>query len=202
MRKFIMLFLILSFMIIPTRSASAGVEIMDQTQRLHDYGFWFDSDNIRRQEFIPTLSNFTTLHIYVIKTGSPGNVIVEIRELGGTVLGHQEILEANVPSNDWLIVSFTQFSITPGTRYRIYVYSSQDSLSSANRYAWIWSYDSTYCPRCETDLSAHPDYDYSFRTFGVGIDYASDGDFDADEQRVAAKIALELGLNPSEFDLS
>ncbi len=31
---------------------------------------------------------------------------------------------------------------------------------------------------------------------------ASDGDFDAGEQRVAAKIALELGLNPSEFDLS
>ncbi len=31
---------------------------------------------------------------------------------------------------------------------------------------------------------------------------ASDGDFDADEQKVAAKIALELGLNPSDFDLA
>ncbi|MDF1690424.1 MAG: TerB family tellurite resistance protein [Cycloclasticus sp.] len=31
---------------------------------------------------------------------------------------------------------------------------------------------------------------------------ASDGDFDADEKRVASKIALELGLNPSDFDLS
>jgi len=31
---------------------------------------------------------------------------------------------------------------------------------------------------------------------------ASDGDFDADERKAASKIALELGLNPSEFDLS
>ncbi|SFP89383.1 tellurite resistance protein TerB [Nitrosomonas cryotolerans] len=30
---------------------------------------------------------------------------------------------------------------------------------------------------------------------------AADGDFDADERRVAAKIALELGLDPAEFDL-
>ncbi|MDX8376585.1 MAG: TerB family tellurite resistance protein [Mariprofundales bacterium] len=31
---------------------------------------------------------------------------------------------------------------------------------------------------------------------------AADGDFDTDERKVASKIALELGLNPSEFDLS
>jgi len=30
---------------------------------------------------------------------------------------------------------------------------------------------------------------------------ASDGNFDADEKRVAAKIAIELGLNPADFDL-
>ncbi len=30
---------------------------------------------------------------------------------------------------------------------------------------------------------------------------ASDGDFDADERRVARQIATELGLNPAEFDL-
>jgi tellurite resistance protein TerB len=30
---------------------------------------------------------------------------------------------------------------------------------------------------------------------------ASDGDFDDDEKRVATNIALELGLNPTEFDL-
>jgi len=31
---------------------------------------------------------------------------------------------------------------------------------------------------------------------------ASDGDFDADEKRVASKIAIELGLNPADFDLN
>lgn len=31
---------------------------------------------------------------------------------------------------------------------------------------------------------------------------ASDGDFDADEKNVAKKIAIELGLNPAEFDLA
>lgn len=31
---------------------------------------------------------------------------------------------------------------------------------------------------------------------------AADGDFDQDEQRVAAKVALELGLDPAEFELT
>jgi len=31
---------------------------------------------------------------------------------------------------------------------------------------------------------------------------ASDGDFDADEKRVAKQIATELGLNPADFDLA
>lgn len=31
---------------------------------------------------------------------------------------------------------------------------------------------------------------------------ASDGDFDDDEKRVASKIAIELGLNPADFDLN
>lgn len=31
---------------------------------------------------------------------------------------------------------------------------------------------------------------------------AADGDFDADERRIAAKIAVELGLNPADFDLA
>jgi tellurite resistance protein TerB len=30
---------------------------------------------------------------------------------------------------------------------------------------------------------------------------SSDGNFDADEKKIAAKIAKELGLNPAEFDL-
>ena len=31
---------------------------------------------------------------------------------------------------------------------------------------------------------------------------AADGDFDEDERKVAAKIAVELGLNPAEFELA
>ncbi len=31
---------------------------------------------------------------------------------------------------------------------------------------------------------------------------AADGNFDADERRVAAKVATELGLNPAEFELA
>ena len=179
MRKFIMLFLILSFMIIPVQSASAGIEIMDQAQWLYNSAYWFDSDNIRWQEFIPTLSNFTSMYIYIYKIGIPGDVIVEIRELDGTVLGHQEIIEANVPTYDWLYVPFTQFLITPGTKYRIYVYSDLDSLSPANRYFWEGSTSSTYCLKCNADVSGtDPLFDYSFRTQGVGIRNATVADFD------------------------
>jgi tellurite resistance protein TerB len=31
---------------------------------------------------------------------------------------------------------------------------------------------------------------------------AADGDFDADERKVAAKVAFELGLDPKEFELT
>jgi tellurite resistance protein TerB len=34
----------------------------------------------------------------------------------------------------------------------------------------------------------------------IGI-ASSDGNFDADEKKIAAKIAKELGLNPAEFEL-
>jgi hypothetical protein len=174
-----MLFLILSFIIIPTQSVSAGIEIMDQSQGLYDYGFWFDNSAIRWQEFIPTLSNFTSLRIHLTKNGSPGNVIVEIRELNGTVLGHQEIVEATVPSNDWLYVAFQQFSVTPGTKYRIYVYSNLESQSPSDRYFWIGSHSSVYCPKCDNDVTTYwPDYDFAFRTYGVGIKYATVADFD------------------------
>jgi len=182
MRKSIMLILILSFVFIPAQSVSAGIEIMDQAQGLHDYGFWFDSNDIRWQEFIPTLSNFTSLRIHITKSGSPGNVIVEIRELNGTVLGHQEIIEASVPSNDWLYVAFQQFSVTPGTKYRIYVYSDLESQSPSDRYYLSGSHDSEYCPRCDNEITPYwPDYDFAFRTYGVGIKYPTVADFDGDK---------------------
>jgi len=152
--------------------AIAQSEILDQAQTKREYGFWFDDDVIRWQEFIPTLNNVTAVEVFMYKVGNPGNVIVEIRTTDGTTLAQKTIVEANVPTSDWVRVEFsTPVSVSPGTKYRIYVYSDTDSPSTTNRYSWKGSNENpTYCPECKADVSGGwPDYDYAFKTYGAPL---------------------------------
>jgi len=139
--------------------------ILDQFQTATDYGFWFDDGARRWQEFKPTLGHVSAVEIYVQKAGNPGNVITEIRTVGGTVLA-QKI--ANVPSTGWFTVEFpAPVEVSPGTKYRIYVYADQDSPNPSQRYSWRGSVSSAYDSECLTDVSSGwSDYDYAFKTFG------------------------------------
>lgn len=147
----------------------AREEVIDQRQEQVNYGFWFERDVIRWQEFMPTLDNLTAIEIYVHKAGSPpGNLIAEIQTLSGLVLGQQSVSQSSVPSDGWLKIEFGQISITAGTKYRIYVYASQASPDPENRYFWMGHTDSQYNSSCITDVSTGwPNYDYAFRTFGI-----------------------------------
>lgn len=150
-----------------TVSSDPLQEVLDQSQPLASYGFWFEDDMIRWQEFMPRLPDLVAIELYVSKYGDPGNMIVEVKETDGTLLAQRTIAQANVVSNDWNRIEFTTpVSLTPGTKYRIYVYSDADSPNTENRYVWRGSGDSTYDSSCQNDVSdAHPTYDYAFKTY-------------------------------------
>jgi hypothetical protein len=150
-------------------------EVLDQYQTVVNYGFWFEDDVIRWQEFVPNLNNVTSVELFIDKRGSPGNMVTQIRTTGGTVLAQKTVVQADVPSYGWVRVEFsTPATVTPGNKYRIYVYSDQHSPSADDRYFWRGNTASTYCATCETDVSGGwPNYDYTFKTFGrSGAGYA------------------------------
>jgi hypothetical protein len=145
------------------------VEAVDQMQTGIDYGYWFEDDAIRWQEFIPTLDNVTAVEIAVHKAGHPsGDVVAEIRTVDGGLLGQGMAAEPTVPTQGWVRIDFADpIPVTPGIRYRLYVYSDGDSPSPDDRYFWQGNTNSTYCPSCETDVkTALPGYHYAFRTRG------------------------------------
>ena len=150
-------------------------ESLDQYQTGVNYGFWFEDDVIRWQEFMPDLNNITSIELFIDKRGSPGNMITEIRTADEMLLTQKITLEADVPLYGWTRIEFNSpVSITPGTKYRIYVYSDTDSTSPENRYFWSGNTASTYCPTCDNDVSSGwPAYDYAFKTYGLsGASYA------------------------------
>jgi len=158
--------------------------VLDQAQEEINYGFWFDDEMVRWQEFIPTLDNLQDVEVRIAKTGSPGNMIVQIRDGSGlTIIDQRTILESSIPStgSSWISVDFAQIpylGLVPGNTYRIYVLSSMDSTSPDDRYSWRGFTTSTYCLKCDTDVSSgKPDFDYSFRTYGFGVRRITKADF-------------------------
>jgi hypothetical protein len=151
-----------------TFGLASGSETLDQFQMEANYGFWFEDEVVRWQEFMPVLERVSAVELLVQKLGSPGNVIVEIRTTGGMVLAQDVIAEAAVPVVGWVRAEFSPVLVSPGFKYRIYVYSDADSPSPSDRYAWRGHTASTYCPTCATDVSSGwPNYDYAFATFAA-----------------------------------
>jgi hypothetical protein len=144
--------------------------VEDASQPEVDYGFWFEDDVVRWQEFVPSLDNVGAVELFVAKVGSPGNILVEIQETDGTVLGDSIILEAEAPTlSGWATAEFSPpVPVVTGSKHRITVYSDEDSPSPADRYSWRGETTSTYCPSCDTDVSNDwPAYRYAFKTRGV-----------------------------------
>jgi hypothetical protein len=127
---------------------------------------WFDDTYIGWQEFIPTLGNVTSVEVFIMRLGNPGNITVELKTTGGTTLAQKTIIQADVSANDWVKAEFgTPVPVIPGTKYRIYVSSDTDSPTAANRYNWRCNSASTYCDTCDNNLPSG--YDYAFRTYGT-----------------------------------
>lgn len=156
-----------------------SLPVLDQFQEEQNYGYTMSDYPFRWQEFIPTLHTLAGVDVYIYKEGSPGDLIVEVRnETGSTIIEQQTVPEASVPVLDWVGVDFDDPTLIPGEIYRIYVYASSEQ-TPFDRYSWRGFKDSNYCQECETDVtSSEPGYDYAFRTWGFGAWRIANADFD------------------------
>jgi hypothetical protein len=156
----------------PTPTSTPMPEHLDQSQTGVNYGFGFDVDTDRWQEFMPTLDNLSAVEVHIDRWGDPGNVIVEIQTVDGTVLASQIIAQSSIPVRiGWLRATFSpHVDLVPGTKYRIHVGADQDSPSPTHRYFWHGNTNSEYNPECENDVTPlWPTYDYAFKTFGITL---------------------------------
>jgi len=144
-------------------------EVLDQYQTGINYGFWFDNEMLRWQEFIPTGDNLSAVEVYLKKNGNPGNVYAEIRNSENVILGQEMVSGENILGSGWVRFDFSnQISLTPGMKYKLYIFGDQDTLSADDSYFWRGNPASTYCTECDNDVkSGWPDYAYAFRTYSI-----------------------------------
>ena len=163
-------------------------------------GYGLDNVIVRYQEFKPTFDNIIRIELDFYKTGSPGGTVtVEIKDkTGSTSLGSVVFSEAGI-LNGWNSVDFAStINVTPGTIYRIYVYTTGATINISNYISW-WgngSGTSTYsCSPvdCQTDkYGINPDFDYRFKTWGdpaIFSDGFESGNLSAWSGKVGARIS-------------
>ena len=144
---------------------SAQLE-QDQAQEETDYGFWFERDLTRWQEFRPYYKSVSQVDIFISKRGNPGNLILSISNGSGDILWSSTVPEQAVPRYGWLEIPVTpSIPVTPHSSYRINVSSDSPSPDTENRFAWMGKIISAYT-RGTTSVEEHwPDYDFAFRTW-------------------------------------
>ena len=143
-------------------------EYIDQCQIGIDYGYWFERDEVRWQEFIPKVDNISSVELYLGVQGKAGNVIVEIRDLNNYVLGQKIIPEAEMSYwGEYKVIFDQSIGVVPGEKYRIYLYADEESLSPDNRYHWRGSWIFPYLKRCKNDIHSRyvPGYVFAFKTY-------------------------------------
>ena len=149
---------------------------LDQAQPgPRDYGYWFERDVVRWQEFRPALSILEQIDILLCRQGSPGDVVVELRDSINKVLWSTTIPQSSIPptmgQGTWIAMTIPEVNLTIDESYYIYVRSTQPSPEPANRYFWGGVIDSAYT-RGTSSIEVLPDYDFCFRTWGspkVGV---------------------------------
>jgi hypothetical protein len=152
----------------PTPQYGETELLLDQSQDGINYGFWFDKDVVRWQEFIPTVNTLTAVEIYIGKSGNPYDLIFELRNSQDLTLATEIIPSYYVPQSGWLRVYLTNpLSIQPGNKYRIAIYSNNDNSLIASQYVWRGNTASEYCAECENSvIDGWAEFDFAFRTYG------------------------------------
>ncbi|MFX1253710.1 MAG: hypothetical protein ACFFCZ_19010 [Promethearchaeota archaeon] len=140
---------------------------LDQSQEEINYGFWFEDTVIRWQEFTPRYLALLQIDLSIHKAGSPGNMRVAINDTQSR-LWETTILEADVVATKWLEIPLEPgIMLVPETSYFIYVWSDADSPNPDNRYFWEGRTNSSYDRGITSVEDSWPNYDFTFRTWGI-----------------------------------
>ena len=154
----------------PTPPAYTLSEVqLDQSQTVDNYGFLLGNEELKDwQEFTPTLNYLTAIELLINRTGTPGNLVVEIRDSRDIVLSTKQIPDYYISNDEWLRIYFEDpISIQQNMIYKIVVFSEKDNSQTGNSYTWRGNAASQYCNKCLNSLStSYPDFDFAFRSYG------------------------------------
>jgi hypothetical protein len=147
---------------------------LDQVQNGVNYGFTFEDDVIRWQEFKPLHSTLNRLDLYISKYGNPGNMLVNITDSGHRTLWQTTVLEADIDAFGWVNITVDPaLPLIPEQSYYIYVGSDIPSPDVDNQFVWRGTTKSNYY-RGENSLhSGRPTWDFGFRTWSIPCDIGS-----------------------------
>ena len=154
-----------AFLLLTSGSVNA-LQIVDQSQTGIDYGFWFDDEVRRWQEFTPSVSELSAVEIYIFKFGSPGDLFLEVTNVNFFVLGKERVAETDIEIGWLKIVLSDLILLNVGDKYRLHVYADQDSSTIDDRLFWRGSNFDNYNSEALNDvIHAWPNYDYAFQTW-------------------------------------
>lgn len=145
-------------------------DILDQSQAMHNYGFWFEQSVDRWQEFVPSLPILTRVQLFIDKRGVPGDMVVSIiRRSDLMVLGTKTVPGDEVPAYGWAEALFDEtIDVTPGQVFRIHVASDRPSPNPQNRFFWLGQTQTNPYPAGVSSVeSGWPGFDFAFRTYGL-----------------------------------
>ena len=149
-------------------SSIGAVTRVDQSQTLVDYGFWFDDQVPRWQEFVPSIPNLAEVSVWITKWGQPGNLTIEVTDRSFGVLRTVTLNESDVATG-WVLVSFAEsLELNLNEIYRIRVFAERDSVDPTNRYFWRGSNTDNYQLGAKNSVySSWPAFDFAFITRGT-----------------------------------
>ena len=161
--------------VILSSTSTSYASIIDQQQPgPRNYGFWFEKDIVRWQEFTPEMSVLDKIELNIIRWGDPGDIIIEICEQNENVLYSQIVRETNIPrhnaydyTSDWISIDIPEIDLSINTPYLLKVNSTEASLTVDDRYFWSGVTNSEYTRGISSVESAWQDYDFCFKTYAV-----------------------------------
>ena len=151
-------------------SQAAATPHLDQSQTRGDYGFWFDREVQRWQEFAPSIPNLTGISILVSKRGNPGNLTIELTDRSFQILFRTTLADSSVPNGTtWVQASLPEpVRLDTETLYRIRVYSDRISTDPTERYFWAGSNTNNYGENARSSVySAWQNFDFAFITYAI-----------------------------------
>ena len=167
--------IIVNTLIIVISVSQSNASIIDQQQPgPRSYGFWFEKDIVRWQEFTPTMPTLGAIEFSVSRWGDPGDVSVEICDSMDNTLYSTIVPEASITrrnpyqcGNDWIWVDIPEISLTVDDPYRIKITALNESTSVDNRYFWNGVTGSDYTQGISCVENSWPDYDFCFKTHAI-----------------------------------